>query len=910
MGRRIFTAQEQAELLTPWLRVAAPGDISPGKGLPLANDVVMPGHPGQGRKSVQPTRQEPNIPDAPWVAADWRNATDGGSFRSSVRPPMSSDIPHPDDLQLSPAIRRRVMNAKDPENDPYDVLPPDVWFHDLVNNRNSHHENMTPEQHFGGRVWYRSGHDQSKDIAQKTIGHDGNPNTHERAVDTMAAFSPVKPWDENVEHSTHFLTHYNGDDRTPQGPLTEKPTPGQVSGPMQRDPGQHPDFGMPTMDDQINNAKRIWHGESGQDVLGGPKTKTFSRNLLDPTPLREGRQGVEDDQGYYQYPTNPHTGEPDWRLHPDQDVTVDTQEVRLANTPHGAPLKGIKYETPKYFGRTFIGTGPDGTKQEFDPSYDLHARAAWESTRQQNARQGDPLKHLVPKQGQAGPWLKFREDVDAANGKFKAEPGSPPKWFLEGDDPLKHPLNPKAIPRYQRDHGDWIDDRRPDVHLQDTPNWRPKRHYHLSWYRSAAPEGDYEIIPGNASKTQRPGTAATYRHVHDYFDQMGAPNEGGYDGVLDYGAGLGHSSQWGHTYEPYPKEGGDFSPTYRTPGKVPAGQFNRVTNLHVLNVVPPDVRQKIVKGIGRAMAPGGHAVIMTRSKNDVDSTKNKIPTKNGDPGAYHIGNPDKPGEFTYQKGFTPDELHQYVSQHLGPRYTVKKVNLGSAPALHIIKSDKPVRRPITSGWYIAATPERLGWYRHAAPEEEKPKGLSGNGNIMPGVSPVTMGMGIGFGSSPGDAQPGQTEKSWGLQPYSQTGGPTGVGGGGGGATSPSSPSTVGGSPVSGSPIPLVRLPNGNYTSSDPAWAHLINRESGGNPSIIQQIKDVNSGGNEAEGLFQITPATWRSHGGPGSHPGQATPEQQAQVAADIIRKNPSGSDWGAGLSGRENAQALLKALGG
>lgn len=776
MGRRIFTAQEQAELLTPWLRVAAPGDISPGKGLPLANDVVMPGHPGQGRKSVQPTRQEPNIPDAPWVAADWRNAN-------------------------------------------------------------------------------------------------------------------------------------NGDDRTPQGPLTEKPTPGQVSGPMQRDPGQHPDFGMPTMDDQINNAKRIWHGESGQDVLGGPKTKTFSRNLLDPTPLREGRQGVEDDQGYYQYPTNPYTGEPDWRLHPDQDVTVDTQEVRLANTPHGAPLKGIKYETPKYFGRTFIGTGPDGTKQEFDPSYDLHARAAWESTRQQNARQGDPLKHLVPKQGQAGPWLKFREDVDAANGKFKAEPGSPPKWFLEGDDPLKHPLNPKAIPRYQRDHGDWIDDRRPDVHLRDTPNWRPKRHYHLSWYRSAAPEGDYEIIPGNASKTQRPGTAATYRHVHDYFDQMGAPNEGGYDGVLDYGAGLGHSSQWGHTYEPYPKEGGDFSPTYRTPGKVPAGQFNRVTNLHVLNVVPPDVRQKIVKGIGRAMAPGGHAVIMTRSKNDVDSTKNKIPTKNGDPGAYHIGNPDKPGEFTYQKGFTPDELHQYVSQHLGPRYTVKKVNLGSAPALHIIKSDKPVRRPITSGWYIA--PERLGWYRHATPEEEKPKGLSGNGNIMPGVTPVTMGMGIGFGSSPGDAQPGQTEKSWGLQPYSQTGGPTGVGGGGGGgATSPSSPSTVGGSPVSGSPIPLVRLPNGNYTSSDPAWAHLINRESGGNPSIVQQIKDVNSGGNEAEGLFQITPATWRSHGGPGNHPGQATPEQQAQVAADIIRKNPSGSDWGAGLSGRENAQALLKALGG
>jgi len=34
------------------------------------------------------------------------------------------------------------------------------------------------------------------------------------------------------------------------------------------------------------------------------------------------------------------------------------------------------------------------------------------------------------------------------------------------------------------------------------------------------------------------------------------------------------------------------------------------------------------------------------------------------------------------------------------------------------------------------------------------------------------------------------------------------------------------------------------------------------------------------------------------------------VAADIIRKNPSGSDWGAGMSGRENASALLQGLGG
>jgi hypothetical protein len=113
-------------------------------------------------------------------------------------------------------------------------------------------------------------------------------------------------------------------------------------------------------------------------------------------------------------------------------------------------------------------------------------------------------------------------------------------------------------------------------------------------------------------------------------------------------------------------------------------------------------------------------------------------------------------------------------------------------------------------------------------------------------------------------------------------------------------------------VPIIKNPDGTITSSDPAWKHLIDRESGGR-NIGQGITDANGGPgspNAAQGYFQITPATWKSHGGEkyAPNPMAATPEQQAAVAADIFRANPSGSDWGAGLSGREDPHALASGL--
>lgn len=440
--------------------------------IPSVPVVKAPGrgqeNPGYGRKNPLPS---PVGTQGPHVAQDWRNGN-GGAFHSDVRPPMSSDIPHPSDIFNDPkskrhqnALARTVGASEDPEHDPWNVLGgTGQTFEGLVQNHMSHQQNMSPDQAYAGRVWYQAAHDATKDLAAKTTGHHG------KAVAVMSAYSPKTGWDENMEKGHHFLTNYRGVDPTPDNPQ-----------------GIDHAWTQPGMGPHTEAAKAIFHskGDGWKEALTGPKRSAFANNILDPTQLREPRQGAHDDAGYYQHPMNQATGEPDWRLHADQDSTIDTHHVRMSNTPHGADLGGLKYETPNYFGKKVS----DGQGGKFDPSYDLHSRAAWEATRRINAAEPDPAKHLVPKQVQAGPWTKFKADVDAAGkGAGTPEPGTRPQGLLDefdkkknvGRDPQeveqgwgeKNPLT-NPIPRYERDiSSDWWDDpRRPQVNLRQSPNW-------------------------------------------------------------------------------------------------------------------------------------------------------------------------------------------------------------------------------------------------------------------------------------------------------------------------------------------------------------------------------------------------------------------------------------------------------
>jgi len=169
----------------------------------------------------------------------------------------------------------------------------------------------------------------------------------------------------------------------------------------------------------------------------------------------------------------------------------------------------------------------------------------------------------------------------------------------------------------------------------------------------------------NAGKTQIAGTKPTYEKAAKILDESAPKGKS-----IDYGAGLGVGAgaiQY-DTFEPFPKAG--FKPNFTSPEKIPSDTYSRLTNLNVLNVVPKEARDSIVKDIGRVLKPKGQAIITTRGA-DVMKAKGKAgpePTSI----ITTIG--------TYQKGFKRGELVEYLQETLGNGFDVEPLGLGPAGA--------------------------------------------------------------------------------------------------------------------------------------------------------------------------------------------------------------------------------------
>jgi hypothetical protein len=167
----------------------------------------------------------------------------------------------------------------------------------------------------------------------------------------------------------------------------------------------------------------------------------------------------------------------------------------------------------------------------------------------------------------------------------------------------------------------------------------------------------------NSARTQIAGTLPTYKKADNLLTELAGDGK-----TLDFGAGLGLSKKEldFDTYEPFPKK--DFNPDFTDPSDIPSESYKKLTNLNVLNVVPKDVRDTIVKDIGRILEPDGRAVITTRGR-DVMSAKGK-------PGPEEMSIITT--KDTYQKGFTQPELKLYIQETLGEGFDITNNKLGAA----------------------------------------------------------------------------------------------------------------------------------------------------------------------------------------------------------------------------------------
>ncbi len=226
--------------------------------------------------------------------------------------------------------------------------------------------------------------------------------------------------------------------------------------------------------------------------------------------------------------------------------------------------------------------------------------------------------------------------------------------------------------------------------------------------------------------TQVATTTGSYEKAAKILKGLGVKGD-----VLDYGAGLGlgtdaMSNVLGTKVKSLEinteRWKGKDKVTY-TDSKNIDQRFDGIVSLNVVNVVPKDVRDEIVKNIFDNLNIGGTAIISSRKfKGDIDQAKN-----------FELGAEDKSyiikrkenGKITdvYQKGFDGDELVEYVKGLLGDAADVKKNNTFGAAGVVITKNSEIVAKSqmrlapngkpsnLTASQYeTVRTPEFKAWF--------------------------------------------------------------------------------------------------------------------------------------------------------------------------------------------------------
>jgi hypothetical protein len=195
------------------------------------------------------------------------------------------------------------------------------------------------------------------------------------------------------------------------------------------------------------------------------------------------------------------------------------------------------------------------------------------------------------------------------------------------------------------------------------------------------PDGtEYDL--SKTAETQIATTQGTYDKVYEeYFSDVEPRN------LLDYGAGKGLSAK-AHGFEslePYPR---GWTPTYQNTDEI-TRKYPAIIANNILNVLPKHTRRAVLWDVGQKLENGGRAYFNVRSRSDINKTSG-IVTKFSD------------GEVltsrgTYQKGFQPQELINFIQAELGPDYTVERAQFGSVSVIVTKKTGSKEVKPADKG---------------------------------------------------------------------------------------------------------------------------------------------------------------------------------------------------------------------
>lgn len=202
-------------------------------------------------------------------------------------------------------------------------------------------------------------------------------------------------------------------------------------------------------------------------------------------------------------------------------------------------------------------------------------------------------------------------------------------------------------------------------------------------------QGPIQGQPGSAT-TQVATTGGTYEKAAKIVEKL-KPDA---VRVLDYGAGLGLGSDSMRgilgdkvdSLEPFPERWRSDTPVTYTSSSEVQDKYDAIVNMNVLNVLEPNIRDRVILDIASLLSTDGVAVVGVRKwQGDVNSAKKATP--GDEPKSLWIDKSTKsnPNNLVYQKGFDGNELVEYIENVLPEGFEVKRLNGVAANAVTIRK---------------------------------------------------------------------------------------------------------------------------------------------------------------------------------------------------------------------------------